>query len=55
MEVTLPNGALQGNASMLERVINVSFTQQFLVCLAGLVLMCGLLYAFRHVVCCSTK
>jgi len=35
---------------MLERLINVSLRQRLLVCLAGLVLMCSGLYAFRHVV-----
>jgi Cu/Ag efflux pump CusA len=36
---------------MLERLIHVSLTQRLFVCLAGLVLMCSDLYAFRHVVC----
>jgi Cu/Ag efflux pump CusA len=35
---------------MLERLINFSFTRRLFVCLAGLVLMCSGLYAFRHVV-----
>ncbi len=46
---------LEGSASMLERLINVSHTQRLLVCFAGLVLMCSGLYAFRHVVCRSTR
>jgi len=32
---------LEGSASMLERLINVSHTQRLLVCFAGLVLMCS--------------
>ncbi len=40
---------------MLKPLINVSLTQRFLVCLAGLVLMCSWLYVFRHGVCCSTS
>ena len=50
-DATLPNGALQGSTSMLERLINVSLTPRRLVCLAGLELMRSGLYAFRHVVC----
>lgn len=46
---------LQGRASMLERLINFSLTQRFLVCFAGIVLMCSGFCAFRHVVCYSTK
>ena len=40
---------------MFERLINFLLTQRFLVCFAGLVLMCSGFYAFRHVVCYSTK
>lgn len=40
---------------MLERLINFSLTQQFLVCFAWLVLMCSWLYALRHDVWCSTR
>ena len=40
---------------MLEPLINVSLTQQFLVCLAWLVLMHSGLYAFRYVVRRSTR
>jgi Cu/Ag efflux pump CusA len=36
---------------MLERLLNFSLTQRFLVCFAGLVLMCSGFCAFRHVVC----
>lgn len=46
---------LEGSESMHERLINVSLTQQLLVCFAWLVLMCSGLCAFRHVVCCSTR
>ena len=51
LEATMPNGALHGGASMLERLINYSLTQRLLVCLAGLVLMCSGLYPLRHVIC----
>jgi Cu/Ag efflux pump CusA len=40
---------------MLERLIDFSLTQRLLVCLVGHVLMCSGLYAFRHVVCRSTR
>lgn len=40
---------------MLERPIDILLTQQLVVCFAWLVLMCSWLYAFRHVVCCSTR
>jgi hypothetical protein len=40
---------------MLEYVINVSLTQRFFVCFSRLGLMCSALYAFRHVIRCSTR
>ncbi len=40
---------------MHERLINISLTQQLLVCFAGLVLMYSGLYTFHHVVCRSTR
>ena len=46
---------LEGCASMLKRLINVSHAQRLLVCFAGLVLMCSELYAFRYVVRRSTR
>jgi len=46
---------LEGSESMHERLINISLTQQLLVCFAGLVLMYSGLYTFHHVVCRSTR
>lgn len=46
---------LQGNASMLERLINGSLMQRLLVCFAWLVVMGEGLCAFRHIGCCSTR
>ena len=46
---------LEGCASMLKCLINVSHAQRLLIYFAGLVLMCSEIYAFRYVVCRSTR